>query len=75
MSQKRRVYIVRKSHEPVEQQILSSMTKVSESMDLDFSYRALITRLHRAKERTGDQQIFVKDKEGNPFTIEVKEIE
>lgn len=75
MSQKRRVYIVRRSHEPIEQEILSSMSKITENVDLDISYRALITRLHRAKERTGKQQIFVRDKEGNPFTIEVREIE
>lgn len=75
MAQKRRVYIVHHTHEPVEQDILSNMSKVSESLDLDISYRALIARLHRAKERTGKQLIRLKDKEGKPITIEVREIE
>lgn len=76
MAQKRRVYLIRYSHDPIEQQdALSSMSKVSKKLDLDISYRALVARLHRAKERTGKQQIRLKDNEGNPITIEVKEIE
>ena len=75
MAQKRRVYLIRYSHDPLEQDALSSMSKVSDKLDLDISYRALIARLHRAKERTGKQLIRVKDNDGNPITIEVKDID
>ncbi len=75
MAQKRRIYIIHYTHEPVEQDILSNMSKVSESLDLDISYRALIARLHRAKERTGKQLIRLKDKKGQAITVEVREIE
>lgn len=51
------------------------MSKVAEAADIDLSYRALVTRLHRAKEQTGDQRIFLHDADGNPITIEVVEIE
>ena len=75
MAQKRRVYLIHYTHEPVEQEILSNMSKVTEKLDLDVSYGALIARLHRAKERTGKQLIRLKDKQGQPITIEVREIE
>ena len=75
MAQKRRVYMITYTHEPVEQDILSNMSKVSDKLDLDISYRALIARLHRAKERTGKQLIRVKDKHGQNITIEVRDIE
>ena len=75
MPQKRRVYLIQYTHEPVEQDVLSNMSKVSNKLDLDISYRALIARLHRAKERTGKQLIRVKDKSGKAITIEVREIE
>lgn len=75
MPQKRRVYLIHYTHEPVEQDVLSNMSKVSNKLDLDISYRALIARLHRAKERTGKQLIRVKDKFGQLITIEIREIE
>jgi ABC-type phosphate transport system auxiliary subunit len=75
MNQKRRVYIVRQSHDQVDQKILSSMAKITEAADIDLSYRALVTRLHRVKEQTGEQRILLHDVDGNPITIEVVEIE
>lgn len=51
------------------------MSKVVERAELGISYRALITRLHRAKESTGEQRILIEDTNGNPLTIEVREIE
>ncbi len=75
MPQKRRIYLIHYTHEPVEQGVFSSMAKVSENLDLDLSYRALIGRLHRAKERTGKQLIRVRDNKGRPITIEVREVE
>lgn len=75
MPQKRRVYLIHYTHEPVEQDILSNMAKLSDRLDLDLSYRALIARLHRAKERTGKQLIRVKDRKGQAITIEIREIE
>lgn len=75
MAQKRRVYLIHYTHEPVKQDILSNMSKVTEKLDLEISYRALIARLHRAKDRTGKQLIRVKDKQGQNITIEVRDIE
>lgn len=75
MAQRRRIYIIHHTHEPVEQDVLSNLTKVSEKLDVDLSYRALIARLHRAKERTGKQLIRLKDNNGKPITVEVREIE
>lgn len=75
MPQKRRIYLIHHTHDPIDQDVVSSMSKVSDKLDLDISYRALVTRLHRAKERTGKQLIRIRDKNGNPITIEVREIE
>jgi len=74
MAQKRRVYIVRPSHEPVEQDVYSSLTKISDQLDIDLNYGALNVRLHRAEKRTGKKMVRLRDKEGQPITIEVKEV-
>lgn len=75
MAQTRRVYIIHHTHDLEELDLLSSMTKVSKKLDLEVSYQALISRLLRAKKRTGKKLIRLKDKEGNPITIEVRDIE
>lgn len=75
MSRKRRVYLVRKTHEPIEQEVLSNFSKILDNIDLDISYSALTSRLKRAKERTGHSLIRIKDDSGNPLTIEVREVD
>ena len=75
MAQKRRVYIITKSHDVPEQDVYSSMSKVADNLDADISYRALIARLHRAKNLKGEQRIRLKDNNGENITIEVREIE
>lgn len=75
MAQTRRIYIIHYTHEPVEQDVMSNMKKLADKLDTDVSYRALIARLHRAKERTGKQLIRLKDNNGQPITIEVRDIE
>jgi len=73
MSQKR-IYIVTQGHEPVDNEAYSSMKKVSEIIQDDVSYYALSHRLQRAKLRTGKSKIFIEDKDGNPITVEIREI-
>ena len=73
MSQ-RRIYIVTEGHEPVQNEAYSSLKKVSEIIQDDVSYYALSHRLQRAKARTGNSKIRMKDKDGNPITVEIIEI-
>ena len=75
MAQKRRVYIITHSHDVPEQEVYSSMSKVADNLDTDISYRALIGRLHRAKNLKGEQRIRLKNNSGENITIEVREIE
>lgn len=75
MSRKRRVYIIHRSHEVTEQDILSNMDKIKEKANVELTKEGLITRLHRAKLRTGKQIIRLKDKDDNPITIEVREVD
>ena len=75
MSRKRRVYIIRQTHDPVEDNVYSSLSKVADKLEDDLSYSALAGRLHRAKDRTGKSLIRLKDKDGNPITVEIKEVE
>jgi len=75
MPRKRRVYLIRKTHEPIEQEVLSNFSKVLDNIDLDISYFALTSRLRRAKERTGKALIRIKDENGNPITIEIREVD
>lgn len=74
MPQKRRVYLVRYTHDPIEQDVFSNMSKISKTLDLDISYNALIARLHRAKKRTGRRLIRLRDKQGQPITLEVRDM-
>ena len=76
MAQKRRVYLLRHSHDPVDQDAYSSLKYLVEEADLDLSYRGVISRLHRAKETREDrkQLIRLRDKKGNPITIEVQDV-
>ena len=74
MTRKRRVYIIRKSHEPIEEDAYSSLTKVSEELEVDLSYKALAQRLRTAKILTGKSLIRLKDENGNPITIEIKDV-
>lgn len=53
MSRKRRVYIIHKTHKPLDQEILSNLNKVVGKLDTDISYKALASRIQRARERTG----------------------
>ena len=62
MAKKRRVYLIRYTHETVKQETLSNMKKVKEILDTDIPYSTLVTKLNRAKERTGKQLIRLKDK-------------
>ncbi len=73
MSQ-RRVYIIIQGHEPVDQEVYSSLKKVSEEIEDGLSYQALSQRLQRAKARTGKHRLRMKDKNGNPITIEIRDI-
>ena len=73
MSQ-RRVYIITEGHEPVRQEVHSSLRKVAKEIEEDLSYHALSQRLQRAKARTGKSIVRIKDKEGNPITVEIREI-
>ena len=75
MTRKRRVYIIHRSSELPEQEILSNMDKIKENANVELTKEGLITRLHRAKLRTGKQLIRLKDKEGNPIIIEVRDVE
>jgi len=75
MANKRRVYIIRHTHELPEEEFYSSLTKISKQLDLDLSYSALAERLRRAKERTGKHMIRLRDDDGNPIMVEVREIE
>ena len=75
MPRKRRVYIVRHTHEPAEDEIYSSLTKVSKNLEADLSYSALGERLRRAKERTGKALIRMRDEDGNPIIVEIREVE
>ncbi|MCB0633836.1 MAG: hypothetical protein KDD15_29095 [Lewinella sp.] len=76
MTQKRRVYLLRHSHDPVDQDIYSSLKYLVEQAGIDLSYRGVISRLHRAKEtrEDGKQIIRLRDKQGNPITIEIQDI-
>lgn len=71
---KRRVYIIREGHEPVNEEAYSSLKKVTEEIEEDLSYQALSLRLRRAKSRTGKSVVRIKDKEGNPITVEIREV-
>ena len=74
MASKRRVYIIHKTHEPTEMEVVSNFSKVIKNIDLDISYSALTSRLKRAKQRTGNAIIRVTDDNGEKLTIEVREI-
>ena len=75
MDKSRRVCLVIEGHEPVNQVIYSSMKSMMEHEDIDLSYRALISRLHRAKSIKGKQSIKLKNRNGDPITIEIRPIE
>ncbi len=75
MASKRRVYIIRESHEVPEDRIFSSLTKARKNLNADLSYSALSERLRRAKERTGKSLIRLKDKDGKAIMIEIREVE
>ena len=68
------VCIIIEGDESVEQEIYSSLKKVSEQVPEDLSYDALSKRLQRANARTGRARIRLKDKDGKMITIEKKEI-
>ena len=74
MTSKRRVYIIRHSHEAVEEETYSSLTKVSKNLNFDLSYSALGERLRRAKERTGKSLIRIRDNDNNPIIVEIREV-
>ena len=81
MAQKRRVYIVRKTHDPIEDEVYSSLKKLVDELDTDVNYDAIVARLYRAKKRlkketgTDKQIIRMRDNSGNPITIEIKDLQ
>jgi len=75
ISSKRNVFLISYTHEPVEQDALSNLKKVSDKLDLGLSYQALRSRLYRAKLRTGKKLIRLEDNTGKKITIEIKEVE
>ncbi len=74
MASKRRVYVIRHSHEAVKEETYSSLTKVSKNLNFDLSYSALGERLRRAKERTGSSLIRIRDNDNNPIIVEIREV-
>lgn len=74
MAPKRRVYIIHKTHEPTEMELVSNFSKVIDNIDMDITYSALTSRLKRAKKRTGQSIIRLKDDKGNKITVEVREV-
>jgi len=72
---KRRVYIIRHTDTPPDDEMYSSLTKVSKNLKADLSYNALAERLRKARLHKGKSLIHLKDECGNPIIVEVRELE
>jgi len=74
---KKRIYIITESHEVPPQRLFTNLRMLTEEAGDDYdlpSYSALYKRLERTRNRTGKSILRLKDKDGNPITVEIREI-
>lgn len=72
----RRIYIITEGQELPPQRTFSNLKKLVEESEYDLpSLEALHKRIQRARKRTGKSIIRLKDDQGNPLIIEVKDLE